>query len=249
MKKIENFTNISDRVRQIIENEGVSINAFGASVEASNSYFNKLLKNKGTLGSDMVEKILRTYPHINSDWLLLGEGEMYRNKDSAPKNNLHQEEIVRMVEALPVEIDHIKPQITEGIGVPYFDVDFVGGFDMVINDQTTIPLFHINYPPFNDCTCWVNLIGDSMKGDSDKSIMPNSIIALKYEPDWRSFTLLNENYAIVTDDFRTVKMLGEGKDEEHFNMIPHNQYYSPQQIPKNMIRHLFRVKGAMKKFF
>ncbi len=240
--------NIKERILQIPEKEGITKQSFFEKI--SMTYGNFTGKSKNTpINSNAIEDILLKFPHINPDWLLLGDGEMYRTKRSAPENTLHQAEIERLIEVLPMEIDHVRPKITEGIGVPYFDVDFVGGFDVVINDQTINPIFHINYPPFNDCTCWVNLIGDSMKGDSDKSIIPNSIIALKYENDWQGFTLLNENYAIVTDEFRTVKMLGEGKDERHFNMIPHNKYYSEQQIPKEMIRHLFRVKGAMKKFF
>ncbi len=162
-----------------------------------------------------------------------------------------RDNIVLNPAVLPEEINHIQPVVTEGVGVPYYDVDFVGGFDIVFNDQTMKPTCYVNHPDYNDCTCWVNLRGDSMwSGDNtSKSIPPDSYIALKYQPNWRDFTLLNENYAIVTNEFRTVKMLGKGSDDEHFNMKPINPFYDEQEIPKELILHMFRVKGYTKKFF
>lgn len=240
------MSEIKERLLFFLKHIGVGQTKFEELVGLSRGAINKI---KDGVSTQTIVKIVDYYPELSINWLLLGQGEMIHSKRNVPENTLHQAEIDRLVEVLPVEIDHVRPCITEGIGVPYFDVDFVGGFDAVIETQTVKPLFHINYPPFNDCTCWVNMIGDSMHGKSEKSILPNSILAMKYEYNWKDFTLLNENYGIVTDEFRTVKMLGNGQDDEHFNMIPHNEYYSPQQIPKRMIRHLFRVKGSMKKFF
>lgn len=47
-------------------------------------------------------------------------------------------------------------------GVPYYNVDFTLGFDIMENDQTTIPDSYIDFPQYNPCTCWVNAHGDSM---------------------------------------------------------------------------------------
>lgn len=240
------MSEIKERLLLFLKHKGIGQTKFEELVGLSRGSINKI---KDGVSTQTIVKIVDYFPELSINWLLLRQGEMVHSKRNVPENTLHQAEIDRLVEVLPMEIDHIRPQITEGIGVPYFDVDFVGGFDAVIEAQTVKPLFHINYPPYNDCTCWVNMIGDSMHGKSEKSILPNSVLAMKYEHNWQDFTLLNENYGIVTDEFRTVKMLGKGQDDEHFNMIPHNEYYSPQQIPKRMIRHLFRVKGGMKKFF
>ena len=45
-------------------------------------------------------------------------------------------------------------------GVPYYNVDFTLGFDIMENDQTTIPDSYIDFPQYNRCTCWVNAHGD-----------------------------------------------------------------------------------------
>lgn len=57
---MENNTKISDRIKQIIDYKKITINKFSDSVGTSNSYFNKLIKNGTTIGSDKIENILLT---------------------------------------------------------------------------------------------------------------------------------------------------------------------------------------------
>lgn len=79
---MENFTNLSDRIRQIIDYKGISINKFSTQIGVSNSYFNKILKDNNSVGSDKIEKILREYSEINPEWLILGTGEMFKNNNT-----------------------------------------------------------------------------------------------------------------------------------------------------------------------
>lgn len=133
-------------------------------------------------------------------------------------------------------------------GVPYFDVDFIGGFDLVFNNQQVNPSFYIDFLPFNDADYWVNVTGKSM----GPLIAHGDIIALKEVHEWRRFLLEGEIYAILTDNgFKTVKIIGKGPDKDHLMLIPYNKSddYQPQPIPKEVITHVFRVKGAIKKFF
>jgi len=141
-----------------------------------------------------------------------------------------------------------KPSINTGKGVPYYDIDFMGGFDLVFNEQAIQPTFYIDFLPFNDCDCWINVTGKSM----GPLIAHGDIVGLKKVEDWRRFLLEGEIYAIVTDNgFRTIKMLGPGDDNDHYKLIPYNkgEEYKPQSIPKDVITHIFRVKGNIKKFF
>lgn len=83
-------------------------------------------------------------------------------------------------------------------------------------------------------------------------IAHGDIVALKEVQDWTTFLLEGEIYAVVTKNgFRTIKIIGEGKDEDHYTLIPYNKSdnYKSQQIPRSVITHVFRVKGAIKKFF
>lgn len=131
-------------------------------------------------------------------------------------------------------------------GVPYYDVDFIGGFDEIINDQTIIPAYLINFKPYEKATCWCNITGHSMEPE----INHGDIIALRKIEDW-SFLPLGEIYAIVTkNEMRTVKRLGPGRTDHTYSLIPSNRAagYAPQEIEKDNIRFVYEVMGCMKKF-
>lgn len=75
---------ISDRIYNIIKNEGITIRAFEQKIGCSNGLISKFLKNGQ---SSDVEKhtdingrwlsiIIETFPQYNSRWLLTGHGKM-----------------------------------------------------------------------------------------------------------------------------------------------------------------------------
>lgn len=76
---MENFTKSIDRLSKFIDYKGISFNKLATIIGVSNSYFSKMVKNKASIGSDILEKIVRVYPDMNSNWLLTGEGEMIKN--------------------------------------------------------------------------------------------------------------------------------------------------------------------------
>lgn len=167
--------------------------------------------------------------------------------------------IARVKEILNIELTNVRtnsiydeddnnPSVNKDKkGVPYFDIDFVGGFDLVFNNNNIIPSFYIDFLPFNDADYWVNVSGKSM----GPLIAHGDIVAIKQLFDWKRFLLEGEIYAIITPEFRTIKMIGRGPDEDHYMLIPYNKSddFQPQPIPKEIITHVFRVKGAIKKFF
>jgi phage repressor protein C with HTH and peptisase S24 domain len=127
-------------------------------------------------------------------------------------------------------------------GVPYYNVDFTLGFDIMENDQTTIPDSYIDFPQYNRCTCWVNAHGDSMA----PTISSGDMVALKKLEDFR-YLISGEIYAIVTKNgLRTIKRVNDkGKN---IQLIPDNKDYQEQFIPKEELLHVFVVKGCMKAY-
>lgn len=168
-----------------------------------------------------IDKISKSYPELNTNWLLTGEGSMLLNGlDSVPKKSFTE-------------------------GVPYYNVDFIGGFDIVLNDQTAKPEYLIDFKKYNEATCWCNVTGHSMEPE----ITHGDIIALKKIED-KSFLPLGEVYAIVTTNgMRTIKRLGPSTDPKCYTLVPTNKSpeYGIQELPKNMIEHIYQVLGCMKR--
>ncbi|MCL2560999.1 MAG: helix-turn-helix domain-containing protein [Rikenellaceae bacterium] len=72
----ENNTKLIHRLEEYLTAKGISFNRLAVDLGLSNSYFSKMVKNEGSVGSDVVGKILRMHPGLNADWLLTGRGPM-----------------------------------------------------------------------------------------------------------------------------------------------------------------------------
>jgi hypothetical protein len=69
-----------DRLMQFIKYSGLSARQFDLSIGASNGYTLRMSKNRASIGSDVIENILRIYPDLNVVWLLTGEGPMLKSQ-------------------------------------------------------------------------------------------------------------------------------------------------------------------------
>ena len=61
---------------QFIKFAGLSARQFDLSIGASNGYTLRMKKNNASIGSDVIENILKVYPQLNVVWLITGEGDM-----------------------------------------------------------------------------------------------------------------------------------------------------------------------------
>ena len=146
------------------------------------------------------------------------------------------------INGTPEASDEPRPVKSFTHGVPYYDVDFRLGFDLMMNDQTTRPDYLIDFAPYNKCDVWCNARGDSMA----PTIANGDIIALKEIAD-PSFLANDEIYAVVTtNDMRTIKRVRDEGDS--LLLIPDNKAYSDQRLPKTLIGKVYKVVGCMKMF-
>lgn len=215
----------SERIAAVLRHYKLSKNAFGLSLGDKNGMrLQHVESNRNSISSKLASDICKVYPELNYDWLLNGRGEMFASVET---NTL--------------------PKVSISAGVPYYDVDFIGGFDVVDSDSTTNPTFYINFAPFNDADYWVNVTGKSMS----PFISHGDLIAIKRLHNWKEFMLFGEIYAIVTDDFRTIKIVTKGSKEGYLKLIPYSDdpVFVEQEIPIHLIKQVFAVKGSIKKFF
>lgn len=185
--------------------------------------------------SKILEPFCKHYKQVNPSYILIGKGSMF----------LTDSETNVPIVADTTSADNV-PTISYSHGKPYYNVDFLGGFDIIINDQTVNPEYLIDFKKYEDADCWCNISGQSM----EPLISNGDIIALKQLHDWREFLLYGEIYGIVTNDMRTVKLVTRSpKGDDHLHLVPVNksEEYQPQDIPKKLITHVFQVLGCMKK--
>lgn len=167
-------------------------------------------------GYDVLRKIVEIpTANINEAWLLTGKGEMC-----------------------------LTPEKSYTDGVPYYDEDFLLGFDEILAPSNEYPEYLINMPGYEKATLWCNASGHSMEPE----INNGDIIALQRIDDF-SFLPYGDIYGIITTNgLRTIKRLGRSEREGYYKLIPTNKDYDAQEIPIAKIAIVYRVMGSMKAF-
>lgn len=72
-------TTVKERLTEYLKFKGVTKSAFGREVEVSAAYVNSITR---TISPDILKRIRLKYPDLNTDWLLLGEGEMLKTQST-----------------------------------------------------------------------------------------------------------------------------------------------------------------------
>ena len=218
---------ILERIKEYIDQKGISIAAFERSVGMSNASFSKSLKNNGSIGSDKIENILSVYAELSPEWLFTGEGNMLKSESDAH-------------DTPPAVAATCSPDK----GAPYYDVEFQGGFADSFNDQTIYPDRHIYIPGFERVQVWCNISGHSM----EPRIGHQDIIGLRQclVQDIQ----FGKIYAVVLKTKRTVKILRKSNNPQMLRYVPINdKEFDEQEFPITDIINIFEVLGGVAKFF
>jgi hypothetical protein len=109
-----------------IKYAGLSARQFDISIGAGNGYTLRMKKNSASIGSDVIENIIKAYPQLNVVWLLTGEGSMLKQEeeedildfDRLPKEKqLEIEQIIerKVRERHDEELQRLLKEVTEEI--------------------------------------------------------------------------------------------------------------------------------------
>ena len=225
--------NILSRIQEIASNEGITIGAMERTIGASKGVLSRAINNGTDIQAKWLSIIVENYPRYSTGWLLTGAGSMLKDDLKG---------IQTADEANPSTLP--TTSMNPSVGTPYYDVDFIGGFDEVFNSQVNIPATNIVIRGFEKASLWCNVTGHSM----EPKINHGDIIAL------RQCTLndiqYGEIYAVVLDTIRTIKILRMSPDPGKLRFIPINtEDYDEQEFDKSRIVNVFEVIGSISKFF
>ena len=225
--------NILSRIQEIASNEGITIGAMERTIGASKGVLSRAINNGTDIQAKWLSIIVENYPRYSTGWLLTGAGSML-------KDDLNGIKTIDEANSSTLPTTSMNPSI----GTPYYDVDFIGGFDEVFNSQVNIPVTNIVIRGFEKASLWCNVTGHSM----EPKINHGDIIAL------HQCTLndiqYGEIYAVVLDTIRTIKILRRSPDPDKLRFIPINTNdYDEQEFDKSRIINVFEVIGSISKFF
>ncbi|MGG8497605.1 hypothetical protein ACQY1Q_14440 [Tenacibaculum sp. TC6] len=65
------------RVEKIINDNNLNVRSFEERIDVSNNSIGTAIRRKASFKSNVLNKILQSFPEINPTWLLTGKGEMF----------------------------------------------------------------------------------------------------------------------------------------------------------------------------
>jgi len=202
---------------------------YGGIAEHVNNF--SAIENGGRVVGKRLAKDIIHYHNISLKWLEHQEGTPFLS--NIPYGHVRGQKNNRLVQ---------EPSVGE---VPYYNLQLT---DMVFDGPDAfreVPEFYVNFRPFNDCTAYLPIYGDSMY----PRFASGEIIAIK-EIVNQEVLQWGEAYLVVTNKLAnnmvTVKLLYEHEQADKLILRASNPSFKGDTvIDKRAIVRLFIVKGKI----
>ncbi len=89
---------MKSRISKIIKIEQLSSSKFAESIDVQRSSISHILSGRNKPSLDFIQKILTVYKNINSDWLLFGKGDMFKDGKSEKDSPNHVDSLFKKKE-------------------------------------------------------------------------------------------------------------------------------------------------------
>lgn len=90
-----------ERLNEFIKKQGITTIEFERKINASDGVIRKSIRNNTDIQSKWLVKIAENYPILDMNWLLTGEGDMYRpvpdEAGASPPVDTGHEEVIRLL--------------------------------------------------------------------------------------------------------------------------------------------------------
>lgn len=221
---------IVDRILQIIEYKGINKSKFYKETGLSNGFLDKVKD----IGVSKLEYILNSYPDINPEWLLTGNGEMLKT------NNRYEIDKTLHTPKLAEPLSHY------GNTVPLYDlVPTAGVMEIFSENPLSVPIDHISIPNLPKCDGAMHIRGDSMY----PLLKSGDIVAYKTVHDYQNI-IWGEMYIVYLsyngEEYFFCKFLKKSNKEGYVDFISHNQHHQTVTFPIASIQALAMVKASIR---
>ena len=209
-------SSVRQRIKEIITELDISVNAFSKMVNVSQRGMSNMFARETEPSQKTVAAIINNVPNLNPEWLLTGEGDMFKKSGK----------------------DYSAPNFSSKAIKYYPTVNgSMGGIQFLDNpDESFVDII---IPGFSDCEFAINAYGDSMY----PVIKSGQVVLLM---PWREkFIEWGRIYLVVTKSgYRTIKYIKPSKNDGCVLCESENKEESPAfEIEKDDILKMYLVKG------
>ncbi|WP_447635509.1 S24 family peptidase [Flavobacterium microcysteis] len=226
---------VSERVGEYMAKKGISYYAFENSIGASRGSISKAVKDRKSIGSQVLENILSVYTDLNPVWLLTGQGNVF----------VDNEEILTNKE---IEMYRLKTDsFVENQQIPLYDIEAVAGLVPLFQDsKSQDPIDHISIPHLPKCDGAVYVTGDSMY----PLLKSGDIVLYKEVHDVANEIFWGEMYLLGIDmsgeEYVTVKYIQKSENPGCVRLVSQNKHHQDKDVELSKIKALALVKASIR---
>ena len=209
---------IVSRLRQIANNEGITVAALERSLGASKGVLSRAIANGTDIQTKWIEVLVENYPQYSAHWLLTGEGSMLCDTN----------------ETMPVVL-------SQGNSIPLIPIDEMAGFlsgEMSIHESECERLII----PGLKADFVIQVCGDSM----EPRYYSGDYVACQYIGFEAPYFQWGKVYVLDTAQGVIIKKIKRGSSISTLTCVSENPDYEPFEIPKESIYHIALVKGLIR---
>ena len=232
---------IVDRILQIIDFKGINKRKFYIETGLSNGFLDKVKD----VGVSKIEDILKSYPDINTEWLVTGKGDMLKpNIKEMPPLERVAKRVAFSEETKNTENATVlnEPGITYE-GIPLIPIDAMAGFGtggVQVMDYDTQKYVVPEFTELN-VDFMIRVKGSSMypKYNSGDLVACKKLVLSDIFFQW------NKVYVLDTDQGALIKRIKKGS-EDNLLIVSDNPSYDPYELHLSKIHAIAIVLGVIR---
>lgn len=209
-------SSVKERLQLFLKKEGISASEFSRKMNLSPAYLASMRKS---MPEEKVERLIREFPQLNRDWLLYGEGDMYRDMGDTD----------------------IDPYRLDRHMIPLVPSQAHAGSLQMYADGVSRRECRLIYSPRKDVDLAIQVKGDSM----EPNIHDGTILFLKRIND-KAFIPYGSPLVLDTENGSLVKMVFPSKKgEDYIEVRSYNPAYPPYDVPVESLVGVYRILFEM----
>lgn len=209
---------IIERLGELIKSLDCNKSSFANRIDMPQASIATLFMRGKTISSQLLARISRVFPQVNLEWLITGEGSMFKAEASV-QSTLQQSNSKNVIKYYPSVSGSMG-------GIEFMDNPEEASMDIIL-------------PGFSECKYAINAYGDSMY-----PVIKSGQVVLLMEWTER-FIDWGRIYLVVTKSgYRAIKYLMPSDSNSSIKCESENKEASPAfEIEKEDILKLYLVKG------
>lgn len=230
---------VNERIKILIKALSLNPRSFSEYIGAKEATTRSYLDRGSKPSSDYLELIARAIVNINTNWLLTGEGEPFKNTMSEPAKS---QAPGRGGMPLVVTVD----QNRDRENIEMVETQAVGGYIQHHLEPEYIkdlPKLYLPGPEFRNATyrCF-QVKGESMA----PGLQPEDYVIGSYVHNWPTNISEGYVYIVVTkDDVLVKRLLNRIEPRDKVVLLSDNDAFATQEIHKSEIIELWRAKAKI----